>query len=346
METILITGGAGFVGSHTCVELLIKGYRVILVDSFVNSSPIVIEKINKIISNHDPKLVCNLKHYIGDIRDFYFLKKVFMNETKNNKSIKAVIHFAGLKSVYESTLYPLKYWEVNVGGTISLLKVLEEFGCKKMIFSSSATIYSPNCISPIGENQIIKPINPYGETKAVIESLLDNFYSFNKNKISVASLRYFNPIGAHNSGLLGESPVGKPNNIFPLINKVAIGDLKEIQIYGKDWPTVDGTGVRDFIHVMDVADGHLKTLDYLFKVDSQNLKLNIGTGKGTSVLKLIHTYEEVNKVKIPYVFSSRRKGDSATIFADNLLSKRLLKWTPNRSLRDMCIDGWNWQLKN
>ena len=346
MKTILVTGGAGFIGSHTCVELLIKGFKVILLDSFVNSSPRVIEKIKKIISIHNPRLVCNLKHYVGDIRDFNFLKNVFINETENYKSIDAVIHFAGLKSVYESILYPLKYWETNVGGTICLLKVLKEFDCKKLIFSSSATIYSPSCISPIGEKQRIKPINPYGETKAVIERLLDNFYSFNKNKIAVASLRYFNPIGAHNSGLLGESPVGTPNNIFPLINKVASRDLKEIQIYGNDWPTFDGTGVRDFIHVMDVAEGHLKTLEYLFKADSENLKLNIGTGKGTSVLQLIHTYEEVNKVKIPYIFTNRRIGDSAFVVADNSRALEILNWKPKKTIEEMCKDGWLWRCKN
>ena len=346
MQTILATGGCGFIGSHTCVELLLDGYRVIILDSLINSSEETIDKIKEIVSLNDPRIAENLKFVKSDIRNTEYLSHLFLSEKNKGNNIDGVIHFAGLKSVYESTINPLEYWDVNCGGTVSLLKVINENSCKVIIFSSSATVYSPLSESPINEQQQINPINPYGETKASIEKLLDNFYVSKKMKNSIASLRYFNPIGAHQSGFIGENPKGIANNIFPLINNVAIGKIKELKIFGNDWDSEDGTGVRDYIHVMDVADGHVQALNYLMKNKSLNLKINLGTGQGTSVLKLLEVFQRVNKIKLRYSFSERRKGDVGILIADNSLAKELLKWSPKRTIDDMCRDGWKWQKEN
>lgn len=343
MKKILVTGGAGFIGSHTCIDLLLKNYEVVIVDSFVNSFISAIENIKEIVSLSNPMQSKNIHYYRGDIRDKILMNKIFEEAKTNNNPIEAVIHFAGLKSVNESKINPLEYWDANFVGTITLLKVMKKFGCKHIIFSSSATIYCSSNDFPINENGIINPISPYGRTKASIEILLKDFYLSQNKKISVTNLRYFNPIGCHDSGLIGEESLGIPNNIFPLIIKVASRELKELKIFGNDWETFDGTGVRDYVHVMDVAEGHVKTLSHMIKNKYDFLNLNIGTGKGTSVLELIKTFESVNNIKIPYKFAKRRDGDLPESIADNNLAKSLLNWAPKRNIKNMCKDGWEWK---
>ena len=251
-----------------------------------------------------------------------------------------------LKAVEESINYPLRYFDFNVLSTINLLKIMEKFNCMKIVFSSSATIYGNYCEHfNIKENASINPINPYGETKVVIEKILENLF-LSSNSWSVSILRYFNPIGAHPSGLIGENPLGSPNNIFPIINEVASGVRQNLNIFGNDWDTPDGTGVRDYIHVMDLADGHVLALEYLFENVGEIIKLNLGTGKGTSVLELISVFESVNNLEIPYIFTQRRKGDVSRTVADIKLAKEKLNWLPIRDLKMMCRDGWKWKTLN
>ena len=315
-------------------------------DSLINSSSKVFEKIIKITERNNPEFAKNCSFIKGDIRDQNLLNNIFEKEISNKNKIEAVIHFSGLKSVHESFLNPLEYWDVNFCGTINLLKVIEKYSCNSFVFSSSATVYGVETTSPIKESAVIEPINPYGKTKAAVENILDDYSSSKSNEISIGCLRYFNPIGAHPSGFLGENPNGIPTNIFPLLNKVAFGELDQIKIFGNDWDTNDGTGVRDFIHVMDIADGHVGTLEYLLENKNTNIKLNLGTGKGTSVLELINIFKNVNHVEIPYIFDKRRVGDRDIVYADNSLAKKILKWEPKRTVEEMCLDGWNWQLKN
>ena len=343
MQTILATGGAGYIGSHSCIELLKKGYRVIIFDSLINSSEKVFDKIKYISSKGNFDYSSNCSFIFGDIRDEKLLDQIFYKEIQNKNKIDAVLHCSGLKSVGDSFLKPLEYWDVNFSGTINLLKVMEKYFCNNLVFSSSATIYASDTSSPIKESAKIEPINPYGKTKAAVEEILDDFYYAKKDKLSIACLRYFNPIGAHSSGILGEQPNGKPTNIFPLISKVACNEIDELKIFGNDWETFDGTGVRDFVHIMDLAEGHERMLDYLFKNNSSNVKLNIGTGKGTSVLELIKKFESVNNVKVPFSFVQRRKGDRGIVYADNSYAKKLLNWEPKRTIEQMCIDGWKWK---
>ena len=337
MKNILITGGTGFIGSHTCLVLIEKGYNLVIIDSLVNSSEDVIRKLE--CFNIKKNKNSNIDFIKGDLRDEDFLINLF----KKYKNIAAVIHFAGLKAVGESTRDPLKYWDHNLKGTINLLKAMDKNYCYKLIFSSSATIYATkNDKNLIKEDDDIKPINPYGNTKATIEKILDDLSKYSRSDWSIISLRYFNPIGAHPSGLIGENPLDKPNNIFPIINNVASGLDKELKIFGNDWDTKDGTGVRDYIHVMDLAEGHYQALKYVLKYESKFLKLNLGTGIGTSVLELIRIFQDVNNVKIPYKFISRRDGDVAFTIADNSLAKSVLNWSPKRDLKTMCIDSWRW----
>ena len=343
MKTILATGGTGYIGSHTCLELLKKGYKVIILDSLVNSSEKVISKINFLLN--DKNLNNNLTFIKGDISDEKLLDHIFKLAKEKYEPISCVMHFAGLKSVSESLSNPLQYWHNNVGGSIILFKLMEKYECRTVIFSSSATIYQINENKLLNESSPINPINPYGQTKLAIERLLKDLFD-KGDDWRIANLRYFNPIGAHQSGLIGENPKGIKNNIFPILNGVAIGEIEKLKIYGSNWPTYDGTGIRDFIHVMDLAEGHIKALEYLENNEPQFLNLNLGTGKGTSVLGLIKIFENVNKVKINYEFTKRRKGDYGIVIADNSLAKSLLKWTPKRSLEDMCVDGWKWQNEN
>ena len=346
MKNILVTGGCGYIGSHTVLSLLEKGYFVYVLDSNINSSKAVIERLIEIISQKDKSKMNNLKFYKGDIRCIENLEEVFSNAIKENHKINEVIHFAGLKSIEESIKFPYLYWENNVVGTINLINVMDKYDCKTIIFSSSATIYENSSKDKISEDALINPINPYGRNKSTIELFLNDIYESDPKNWKIINLRYFNPIGAHISGKLGENPIGLVNNIFPLILKVASKNMKEFKIFGNDWDTRDGTCIRDYIHVMDLVNGHIEALNYLQNNHPQILNLNIGTGLGSSVLELIKTFEMVNNVKIPYSFTSRRKGDIRYVVADNSKILKTLSWKPKRSLEDMCKDGWNWHLIN
>lgn len=344
--SILVTGGAGFIGSHTCLSLLEKGYKVYVIDSFINSSSESLEGVKKILQIQGSTNLSNLNVFEGDIRNKVFLQKLFDSAFKKGERIESVIHFAGLKSVEESVKNPILYWEGNVNSSIKLLEVMSQNECFSIVFSSSAAIYGKAGKVKVKEDCIINPLNPYGSTKYAVENLLFDLHSSFSSKWRIANLRYFNPIGAHYTGLIGEDIQGVPPNIFPYLVKVAGGILEEVNIFGGDWPTIDGTGVRDYIHVMDLANGHIKTLEFLTKNDPQAINLNLGTGKGTSVIELINTFKEVNGVDVPYKFCARRKGDSAFVVADNSLAKHLLNWNPVKTLNDMCRDGWNWHQKN
>ena len=346
MSSILVTGGTGFIGSHTCLLLLERGYKVYLVDSNINSSISVIDNIKLIISKRDSKKINNLNFIKTDLMNSTSINNIFQIAKDKKEPIESVIHFAGLKSVGESNKYPLMYWENNVSGTINLLKIMSQNDCTNLIFSSSATIYSSKSKAPITEETEIDPINTYGNTKATVEKILSDLHKSDPTKWRIANLRYFNPIGAHPSGLLGENPQGKPNNIFPLINLVATKELEKLTVYGNDWNTPDGTCIRDYIHVMDLAEGHISALNHLNSKSPRILNLNLGTGKGTSVLELINIFEKINNVDIPYSVGSRRIGDNENVVANNSLACDLLNWKPSRSLEEMCRDGWKWKCKN
>ena len=345
MKTILVTGGTGFIGSHICVSLASSNYKIVVVDSNVNSSELSLKRVEKIIYQrnlHSNDLIfCK-----GDLRDEKFLKNLFSQAYEKGYPIEGVIHLAGLKSVEESTANPILYWDNNLCGTINLLKIMDLFDCKTIVFSSSATIYGNSEISPLKESFEIKPCNPYGQTKASIELILDSIFKNSKNSWRIANLRYFNPIGAHESGLIGEDPLKKINNLFPYICLVANGKYDKLNIFGKNWPTHDGTGVRDYIHVMDLADAHTSSLNFLMNKNPQIVNLNIGTGIGTSVLELVNTFEKVNKCKIKYDFCDKRPGDVSILIADNKKAISLLNWKPKRDIKQMCIDGWKWSNLN
>ncbi len=343
---VLITGGAGFVGSHTVLTLLKKGIEVTIIDSFQNCSKKSIDAIKQIAQSVNPNSQNNIDFLLGDILDLNFLEKVFEDENNKNKKFDGVIHLAGLKSVSDSIKNPVKYWDTNVSGTINLIKVMDRFKCYRLVFSSSATIYGVSGSGKIKEDSKINPINPYGTTKFAIETFLNDLYRSQSKKWGIINLRYFNPIGAHESGSIGENPKGNINNIFPLINKVAQKKIKKLHIYGSDWDTPDGTCIRDYIHIMDLAEAHFLAISHLFKNENDFFNLNIGTGKGYSILQLINTFEKVNKVKIPYIFSKRRDGDISSVVADNKKALEVLNWKPDRNIKDMCIDGWNWYSKN
>ena len=347
MKNILVTGGTGFIGSHTCLALLEKGYNLLVIDSLINSSSKVIQKLKDFYKSQYKDSENQIEFFKGDLRNEDFLNNFFKTYSKKDKKIDAVIHFSGLKSVNESTLFPLRYWDFNLKGTINLLNIMEKYNCKNLVFSSSATIYGSKDENKFfNENCKIKPINTYGHTKAVIEQILNDLSKIKYQKWRIVSLRYFNPVGAHNICLIGESPIKKENNIMPILNKVAAGLVDELLIYGNDWNTFDGTGVRDYIHVMDLADGHLLALENILNNKFKYIQLNMGTGKGTSVLELINTFQEVNKVKIRYRFCERRAGDVSFSVADNSLAKKLLNWEPKRDLNKMCLDSWNWFKNN
>ena len=282
MKRILVTGGNGFIGSHTSINLLQKGYDVLIIDSLINSSKGFYEKIKNLATKIDSQFISRISFVEGDIRNSKLLDEIFKKSILDDKRIEGVIHFAGLKAVSESTKDPLKYWDFNFIGTYRLVEVMEKYKCRTLIFSSSATVYGYSKDLLISEKAAVKPINPYGHTKASIENFLKNIFESSHNKWRIACLRYFNPIGAHSTGLIGENPKGIPNNIFPFINQVARGNLSKLEIFGNDWDTNDGTGIRDFIHVMDLAEGHILSLEYLFRNDCQYINLNLGTGKGTS----------------------------------------------------------------
>lgn len=332
---ILLTGGAGYIGSHTAVVLLRVGYEVLVVDNFCNSSPESLKRIEKITNKKCP--------YIrGDIRDRALLDNVFQQHT-----IEAVIHFAGLKAVGESYAKPLDYYHCNVFGTITLLQAMQAFGVKTFVFSSSATVYGDAPIPYTEQTPTGVPSNPYGRTKLHIEQILQDL-SNSDNEWKIALLRYFNPVAAIETGEIGEDPLGIPNNLMPFISQVAVGKLPELAVFGNDYPTRDGSCVRDFIHIMDLAEGHCAALDFLQNPAHKNGVhiWNLGTGKGISVLEMIAAFEKVNQVKIPYRIAPRRDGDLAEFYANPDKAKQELNWQAKRSLEDMMRDLWNWQKNN
>ncbi len=341
---ILLTGGAGFIGSHIALLLLERGYDVLILDSFVNSSFNVINRIKTYLDNKDLKY--NLKIIKGDIRDKRTVDNIFFESLKESKPIETVLHLAGLKSVSDSVTNPLHYWDVNVGGTLNLLLTMNEYECHSLVFSSSATIYGLSDSIPMSENHNISPINPYGKTKVAIENMFDDLYKSNKNLWKICSLRYFNPVGAHPSGLIGEDPIGIPNNLFPFITQVAIGRRTVLNVYGDNWETRDGSGVRDYIHIIDLAQGHLASIDYLNSNESCLEFINLGSGKGYSVFQIISQFELSTGCQIPFDIQSRRDGDVGVCYADISKAKKLLGWAPKKSLEEICLDGWNWQIKN
>ena len=346
METILITGGNGFIGSHICTSLIESGYRVVILDSLINSSRVIINKIWEISKLKKDEFLRRVKFVEGDIRDYRILDEIFISEKRNKSPILSVIHLAGLKSIKDSLSFPLEYWDVNVNGSINLLKTMMRHRCFQIVFSSSASIYGLNEDGFVDENSNLNPINTYAKTKLTVESILNQIFISEPEKWKIACLRYFNPIGAHSSGLIGENPKGSPNNIFPHLMRVASRKDQIFNIFGGDWPTKDGTGIRDYIHVMDLAEGHLASLEFLKIQDEQIIYLNIGTGKATSVLDLISTFEEVNKCKIPFQITKRREGDVCKLVARNRLALETLSWSPKRNLEEMCKDGWQWQINN
>ncbi|WP_413677729.1 UDP-glucose 4-epimerase GalE [Prochlorococcus sp. MIT 0916] len=341
---VLLTGGSGFIGSHIALLLLERGFDVLILDSYVNSSSNVINRIKAYLDKKD--LNYKLKSINGDIRDKKLLDNIFIDSIKEKKPIDTVIHLAGLKSVSESFSNPLHYWDVNVIGTLNLLLTMKEYKCYSLVFSSSATIYGLSNSVPMAEDHKISPINPYGKTKVAIENMIYDLYNSNINVWKICSLRYFNPVGAHPSGLIGEDPIGIPNNLFPYLTQVAIGRQKSLNIYGNDWDTDDGSGIRDYIHIIDLAEGHLASIDYLNSKESCLEFVNLGSGKGYSVFQIIRQFELSTGCKIPFSIESRRDGDVAKSYADISKAKKLLAWTPKRSLEQICLDGWNWQLKN
>ena len=341
---VLLTGGAGFIGSHIALLLLQKGYDVVIFDSFVNSSFAVINAIKSYLDIK--KLNYNLKTINGDIRNKIHLDQIFLDSIEECNPIKTVIHLAGLKSVSESFKDPLHYWDVNVCGTKNLLASMKDHKCYSIVFSSSATIYGLTDSVPITEEHVISPINPYGKTKVAIENMFDDLFKSNMNSWKICSLRYFNPVGAHPSGLIGEDPIGIPNNLFPYITQVAIGRRSSLSVFGDDWDTIDGSGVRDFIHIMDLSEGHINAMDYLISKESCYESINLGSGKGYSVFQIISQFEQTTGCQIPFSIQSRRDGDVATSYADIVKARKFLGWEPKRSLKDICLDGWNWQRKN
>ncbi len=346
MNSLVVTGGAGFIGSHTCLVLLENGYDIYVLDNFTNSSSKSLERVFRLVSELKESRTSKLEIINCDIRDEFALEKAFLNASSNNNKIDAVIHFAGLKAVGESNKNPLSYWDVNVNGTTKLLQTMSRFDCKTIVFSSSATVYGNSDVQPISEENVICPSNPYGQTKATIERILEDVFNSDPQNWKIANLRYFNPVGAHPSGQIGENPMEIPNNIFPFITQVAIGTRKRLEIFGNDWPTKDGTGIRDYIHVMDLASAHMAALKFLLDEKPQIINLNLGTGKGTSVLELVNTFQRVNSCKIPFSYVDRRLGDVAITIADSSLALAKLDWRPERTLEEMCRDGWKWQLLN
>lgn len=329
---ILITGGAGYIGSHTCIELSKAGYDIVVIDNLRNSKEESIKRVGKIIGKP-------VKFYNADVRDREALRTIF----KENK-IEAAIHFAGLKAVGESAKIPMEYYKNNIDSTFVLCDVMEEFNVKKIVFSSSATVYGMSKTMPLVETMPLGAINPYGRTKLFIEEMLRDLYA-SDNGWSIALLRYFNPIGAHESGLIGEDPKGIPNNLMPYISQVAVGKLEKLHVFGNDYNTVDGTGVRDYIHVVDLADGHVKAVDWALK-NTGCEAINLGTGNGCSVLQLKNAFQKASGIEIPYQIDARRPGDPDEVYANADKAKQLLGWKATKTIEDMCIDTWRWQSRN
>ncbi|WP_411876703.1 UDP-glucose 4-epimerase GalE [Vulcanococcus limneticus] len=334
---LLITGGAGFIGSHTCLSLLEAGHGLVVLDNFANSSPEALRRVQELTG---PQAATRLQLIRGDIRSREAVAQAF-----RAAPIDAVLHFAGLKAVGESVRQPQRYWDVNVGGTLQLLKAMADHNCRTLVFSSSATLYGFPDQVPIPEKAPLRPINPYGHTKAAVERLLTDVAA-SEPGWRVAALRYFNPVGAHPSGRLGEAPSGTPSNLFPYLSQVAVGLRPTLQVFGADWPTPDGTGVRDYIHMMDLAEGHRAALEVLVREPPQLLTLNLGSGRGHSVLELVAAFEAASGRAIPYQVVARRPGDSPTSVADPSLATARLGWRTRRGLAEICRDGWAWQSAN
>lgn len=329
---ILVTGGAGYIGSHTCVELLNENYDVIVLDNLSNSNEESLNRVRRITGK-------DLAFYKADLLDNEQVRQVF----KEHK-IDAVIHFAGLKAVGESVEKPLAYYQNNIAGTLHLLDVMREFNVKNLVFSSSATVYGDPASLPIREDFPLSVTNPYGRTKLMIEEILKDLYQ-SDNTWNIALLRYFNPVGAHESGLIGEDPFDIPNNLMPYISQVAVGTLDQLSVFGDDYDTPDGTGVRDYIHVVDLALGHIKTLPKLF-TDPGVVIYNLGTGQGYSVLEMVRAFEAASGKSVAYQITGRRPGDIAACWADPSVAKDEIGWEATRNLDDMCRDTWKWQMEN
>lgn len=329
---ILITGGAGYIGTHTCVELLEAGYALLILDNLSNSSLEAIKRVEQITGQ-------TIGFVKGDICDKALLTQVF---TQHN--IQSVIHFAGLKAVGESVEQPLHYYHNNVAGTLTLLQVMAKFNCKQLVFSSSATVYGDPASVPINESFPLSTTNPYGASKLMVENILRDLHQSDKTW-SISILRYFNPIGAHKSGLIGEDPNGIPNNLMPYVSQVAMGKRAQVNVFGNDYVTHDGTGVRDYIHVVDLAKGHVKALKVLQKTPNL-ITLNLGTGKGYSVLEMINAFQRACNLHIAYKITSRRPGDIAQCYADPACAKQILGWQAQYDIDQMCQDAWRWQTNN
>lgn len=327
--SIMVTGGAGYIGSHTCIELLNQGYKIIILDNFSNSSSEAIKRIKEISGKE-------VKVYEVDLLDIKEVEKIF-----EENEIEGVIHFAGLKAVGESVEEPLTYYHNNITGTLHLCEVMQKHDIKRLVFSSSATVYGTTEQLPLTENSPIGAINPYGKTKQMIEEILSDLYKADK-EWSIALLRYFNPVGAHPSGKIGEDPNGIPNNLMPYISQVAVGKLEKLNIFGNDYSTPDGTGVRDYIHVMDLATGHIKAWEKV-QVGKGIDIYNLGTGNGYSVLEMVHAFEEASGRKVPYTVKARRTGDIAACYADTSKAKEQLGFEAKRGIEEMCKDTWKWQ---
>lgn len=332
MKSVLVTGGAGYIGTHTVIQLIETGHHVIVIDNLSNSRREALDRVEALTGK-------SVTFYLGDILDRELLEQIFLTHT-----IDAVIHFAGLKAVGESVSEPLRYYENNVVGTIVLLKVMNAFNVKRIVFSSSATVYGRPERTPIDESSPLSATNPYGRTKLMIEEIMRDL-AVADTDWSIALLRYFNPIGAHKSGRIGEDPFDIPNNLMPYITQVAVGRLDQLNIFGDDYNTPDGTGVRDYIHVVDLAEGHLKALDFVMDHAGAEA-FNLGTGTGYSVLDLVRAFEAESGKNIPYQVTARRSGDIDVCFADPSKSKRVLGWEAKHDVRAMCRDAWNWQTNN
>ena len=330
---VLVTGGAGYIGSHTCVELLESGYEVVVIDNLCNSNPKSLERVQELTGK-------SLEFYEGDVRDEALLKRIFAEH-----EIGCVIHFAGLKAVGESVAMPWEYYDNNLNSTLILTKVMKEVGMKNIIFSSSATVYTATNEMPLRETSLTgQCTNPYGWTKYMTEQILSGMANADA-QWSVCLLRYFNPIGAHISGRIGEDPRGIPNNLMPYITQVAVGRREHLNVFGNDYDTHDGTGVRDYIHVVDLAKGHVAAVKFV--VEHKGCEVfNLGTGIGYSVLDMVHTFREVNQVALPYKIADRRPGDIAICYADPAKSEEVLGWKAEKDLADMCRDSWRWQKNN
>ncbi len=330
---VLVTGGAGYIGTHTCVELLMTGYEVIIADNLCNSKETAVERVKKITGK-------NVKFYKLDLLDRESLEKVFVDE-----NIDCVIHFAGLKAVGESVSIPLKYYHNNLTGTFILCELMQKYGVKNLVFSSSATVYGDPVSVPISEDFSLSATNPYGKTKLMIEDILKDLH-FADNSWNIALLRYFNPIGAHISGTIGEDPNGIPNNLIPYITQVAVGKHKEVKVFGNDYDTMDGTGVRDYIHVVDLAKGHVKAIEKLAKDHIGIRPYNLGTGTGYSVLQMIKAFSKACGKDIPYKIVERRPGDIAACYACTDRARIELNWAAEKGIDEMCADSWRWQSQN